>query len=135
MRTTTAWILLFALLVADSNLAEAQTGTTLSRHATKVKHKVTNLGVRATVIVVRKSGPDLQGRIESIEDSTFTVADVGQNQPVTVAYEDVRKLDTDGTIVATGRKTPNPHKSVIIGACVMGGLVAFLAIALSNKTF
>jgi len=126
MRKTTAWVLFLALFVAYSNLTEAQTNTTLSRHATKIKHKVTKLGVGASVIVVRDSGPNVKGTIQAVEDSTFTV---------TVAYENVKQLDTYGTIVATGAKPHNPHKSLIIGACVLGGLIVFLAVALSDKKF
>lgn len=135
MRQTTAWILFLALVVAHSNFTEAQTGVTLSRHATKIKHRVTKLGVGAGVIVERKSEPEVKGKIQAIEDSTFTVTDAAQNQPVTVAYEDVRSLDTYGTIVATGGKTPNRQKSMIIGACVIGGLIAIIAIVASNKNF
>jgi hypothetical protein len=135
MRKTTAWVLFLALFVAYSNLTEAQTNTTLSRHATKIKHKVTKLGVGASVIVVRDSGPNVKGTIQAVEDSTFTVTDTVQNQPVTLAYENVKQLDTYGTIVATGAKPHNPHKSLIIGACVLGGLIVFLAVALSDKKF
>lgn len=83
----------------------------------------------------RKSEPDVKGKIQAIEDSTFTVTDAAQNQPVTMAYEDVRSLDTYGTVVATGRKTPNRQKSMIIGACVIGGLIAIIVIVASNKNF
>ena len=135
MRKTTAWILFLALLVTYSNFTEAQTNSTLSRHATKIKHQVTKLGVGASVIVVRKIGPNVKGTIQAVADSTFTVTDTAQNQPVTLAYEDVKQLDTYGTIVATGAKTPNPHKSLIIGACVLGGLIVSLVVVLSNKKF
>jgi len=135
MRRTTAWILLLGLFVASSNFTEAQTSGTLSRHATKIKHKVTKLGVGVSVIVVRKSDPELKGPIQTINDTTFTVTEVAQNQPVTVAYEDVKQIDTYGTIVATGGKTPSHRKSLIIGACVLGGLIIVIVAATSNKNF
>jgi hypothetical protein len=128
---------LLALIFIQSGFAQSQPGTALSKHAAKIKHQVTALGTGAPVAVKLKAGPELQGDIDTIGDSTFTIAEAPQNQIVTVTYEDVKKVSKHerGVIVGAARKTPSRTKSLIIGACVLGGLIAIIAIVVSNKNF
>lgn len=92
MRKGFATLLLVTITLVYNGVAQPPTSASLSRHAARIKHKVTALGTGAGVAVKLKSRPDVRGTIETIEDSTFTIAEMTHNQPVTLAYKDVKKI-------------------------------------------
>lgn len=96
MRKGFATLLLVSVTLVCNGVAQSPTGASLSRHAAKIKHRVTALGRGTGVAVKLKSRADVLGTIETIEDTTFTIAEMTQNPTVTLAvtlpYEDVKKI-------------------------------------------
>lgn len=65
--------------------------------ATKIKRKISKLGLDAAVIVKLDDGRKLRGRIGEIEDDSFVLRTDVKGEKITIAYSQVKQVKYDGS--------------------------------------
>jgi hypothetical protein len=113
----------FAGQAATTSTAQTQTSGTLQ--AAKVKEKVQKRGDKSRVKVTLTNGTVVDGNISKIEDTSFEVTYKKTGQATTIAYADVQKLGGPG--LSTGEK-------VAIGVGVGLGVVAIVLAVWYGRT-
>lgn len=93
----------------------------------KIKIKVAKLGVgeKARATVHLKDGTKIKGYITQANESDFVIRDRKTNDPRTVAYQDVAKVDNN-----KGHSSRNVFIGIAIGA---GATLAVLALLIVNS--
>jgi hypothetical protein len=123
--------ILLALLLANVIVAmpalAAQPRTTQAQTVEQIKIKVAKLGVgeKARATVHLKDGTKIKGYITEARDDGFVIRDRQTNQPRTVSYQDVIKVDKN-----SGHSTA---RNIAIGVGVgVGAVLVILGILISQ---
>jgi hypothetical protein len=102
-----------------------------------VKEQVQKIGTGENVTVIMLSGLEYYGAISKIESDSFEIAEVDLKQYVTIAYADVRKVETEYGVITSS--TGKRHKGSRAGLIVLlvgvgtGVVVAILALTRLRK--
>ena len=116
-----------AVLVLNVFIAAPALARTQGNNQTveKIKIKVAKLGVgeKAKATVHLKDGSKIRCYITQVSDNDFAVRDRKTNEPRTIAYQDVAKVDNN-----KGHSTRNIFLGIAIGAgvvlAVLAGVIA-----------
>lgn len=93
----------------------------------KIKIKVAKLGVgdKARATIFMKDGTKIKGYITQANDNDFVIRDRKTNDPRTVAYQDVAKVDSN---------KGHSGKNIAIGIAIgVGATLAVLALIIVNS--
>jgi hypothetical protein len=132
--TLTRWLLsripAIFLIATCVPTGSAQQVAPLPKTAAALRRKVGTLTPHAPISVIRVHAEEEYGNFMSSDQEGFTFYDVDRKADVTLKYIDVRKIrDGYGGYNSFGKKHTDHTKAIIIGAVVMGGLVALIAAA------
>jgi hypothetical protein len=118
--------LALAVILAHIFLAAPARAQGSNQTVEKIKIKVAKLGVgeKAKATVHMKDGTKIKGYITQAGDADFVIRDRKTNEPHTVAYQDVAKVDNN-----KGHSMRNLGIGIAIGA---GATLAILAAAIAS---
>lgn len=124
--STVLALLLANVLIAAPTLA-GPSRTTQAQTVEQIKIKVAKLGVgeKARATVQLKDGTKIKGYITEARDGEFVIRDRQTNEPRTVSYQDVVKIEKSG-----GHSTA---RNIAIGVAVgVGAVLAVLGILIAH---
>jgi len=112
------------LMLAVTTLTAAQTTPPfLDKDAARIRQKIEDLGVGHRLTVKMKNGDYYHGTISQMDSASFEMAEVDLAQVVKFQYAEIKSLyDSYGEKNVFGKR-PNPKRSGIIAAGVVGGLM------------
>lgn len=113
------------LLAATALAAPARTAQAQSVEQIKIKVAKLGVGEKARATVHLKNGTKIKGYITEARDSEFVIRDRQTNEPRTVSYQDVVKVDKN-----SGHSTA---RNIAIGVGVgVGAVLVILGILISQ---
>lgn len=116
--------LLMNVFIANSAQARAQNNNQ-TQPVEKIKIKVAKLGVgeKARATVHLKDGTKVRCYITQVSDNDFAVRDRKTNEPRTISYQDVAKVDNN-----KGHSSRNIFLGIGIGAGATLGILALIIV-------
>ncbi len=127
----------FALVFANSAPAYCQSpqnNPASPSQIQRVKDQVQKIGAAEDVTVILFSGMEYYGAISKIESDSFEIAEVDLKQYVTIAYADVRKVETEYGVISssTGKRHKGSRTGLILLLVGVGTTVAVAILALTR---
>ena len=128
-------VLILTLLPSGAVEAQTQNNTNAAEthqqpdaRTAKIREQVSKLGVGHKITVDLRQGDDFHGSISNVGEDSFEIVEVDQRQHLTIRYDEVKKvMGYYGDRGAFGHR-PNPHRSLLIGAGLVGFLLALAVI-------
>ena len=101
--------------------------------ANQIRQQLAKIGVLGNLTVYLPGGMEYYGSIRSLGSDDFTINEVDLARPITLRYEEVRKVRSGyGATRSLNGKRIHPHKKLIVGLLVVGGLLALTFIAVAS---
>jgi hypothetical protein len=125
-RLALTWILLVMIPAC-----QAQSAPSLGKHARKVYKRLNKYPAGAYLTVSLRDGTDSSGVLKTVNDTSFTIVDVDNNQPETYAYGNVAKVERGKEYIGEGSE-PRRHiplwVPVVVGVVAAGAVVTALEV-------
>ncbi len=135
MQSGLRWItvlLLASSLALSPDLVFGQT-----KHELEIKKAVNKIGLREDITVIRNDDKWFYGRVEAIENDSFTIYEIDQNTKMMFDYSQVSKV-YKGYGTSRGinghRIPPSRHrKGLLIGAIVLAIPIVLVVVGMRNE--
>lgn len=125
LRLGLAWV-----LIAVVSIGQAQSATSLDKHARKVHHKLARYSSGRYLHLVLRDSTNSYGALGTLSEDSFTFTSADNNSIATYSYNDIDKVKTDKEPIGHGTE-PRYHirhlVPILVTAAAVGAAGAVYA--------
>jgi hypothetical protein len=125
LRLGLAWV-----LIVGVSMGQAQSTTSLDKHARKVHHKLAKYSTGRYLHLMLRDHSDSYGALGTLSENSFTFTSAESNSTATYSYNDIERVKTDKEPIGKGTE-PRYHirhlVPIVITAAALGAAGAVYA--------
>jgi hypothetical protein len=131
VRIAFVWLAFAGLLIAAVTACQAQSATSLDKHARKIHHRLSKLAPGTYVNLAFRDGTGSAGELATLTDTSFTISNAENNTPETHGYGEVAKVWRGKEYIGAGSGSGHHIRlwvPVVAGVLAGGAVAAALTV-------